>query len=58
MTNEWFKGSNGNLFFDSGEFRYCIAKDSRGYEIARNGVAFEHAPSVAEAKLIVQRETE
>jgi len=58
MTNEWFKGSNGNLFFDSGEFRYCIAKDSRGYEIARNGVAFARVPSVAEAKLIVQRETE
>jgi hypothetical protein len=55
---EWWIGSNGNLFGDHGEHRYCISKrrDGEGYDIARDGVEFARAPSVADAKLIVKRD--
>jgi hypothetical protein len=57
---DWFVGSNGNLFRDQGGYRYCIARampNQPGYKIARDGITFAYAPSVADAKLIVRRET-
>lgn len=57
VAGEWWTGSNGNLFCDLGEFRYCIARLSDGgYSVARNGVEFAQAPSVADAKLLVKRD--
>jgi hypothetical protein len=54
---DWFVGSNGNLFGDKGEFRYCIKRrDGGGYAIARNGHEFATAPSVADAKVLISRE--
>jgi hypothetical protein len=53
---DWWTGSNGNLFADKGDFRYCIAGPyDGGYRIARNGVEIGRAPSVADAKIIVKR---
>jgi hypothetical protein len=54
---DWFVGSNGNLFGDYAGFRYCIARLSSGeYVIARDGDHIAHAPSDADAKLIIKRD--
>ena len=50
---EWWVGSNGNLFGDYGDFRYCISKQGAEYRIARNGHEICLRKSIAEAKQAV-----
>lgn len=53
----WWVGSNGNLFGDHGDFRYCISREGDGYRIARNGNEIAFASCLAEAKLFVKRDS-
>ena len=53
---DWWSGGNGNLYGDYNGCRYCIARAKSGrYIVARNGIEIARAPSVADAKLFVNK---